>query len=419
MSTNHYISDELLAAFIDGITTQEQNDYILEAFNVDPELLNEFKIAFSASNLVEDDSEISNNGTKDSNILPTAIIGQEMLNSFNIFNHTHINSHSSMVAASNNNHDDDRIHDLLDSISEKNNHHMGATNGNQVIGENPADLVSNEVQQQYNDTCAIKSQQLILNDFGIPVTEDQLVQQAQQLDIYRPGQGGTSPEDVGKLLEINGIPCTQHESASIYDLTSALAKGEKIIIGVDSSELWNGGVLTSLEDKFVGEQADHALIVAGIDTTNPNDVQVILTDPGTGQEGARYPIAQFIDAWQDSGNFMVTTDYPAPLAYNPEMINFDYNMGHISTIGHLSYDYYNEEIIPLSYQIGYELETTDLLRDSFLGVVKGDIDEHSLSNFDWSNIHNYITYEEPLTNVTDEQIESGDDIHLDIDDIIN
>ena len=32
---------------------------------------------------------------------------------------------------------------------------------------------TNPYQQTYPDTCAIKSQQLIMNDFGIPVTEDQ------------------------------------------------------------------------------------------------------------------------------------------------------------------------------------------------------------------------------------------------------
>lgn len=35
-----------------------------------------------------------------------------------------------------------------------------------------------DVQQQYPDTCAIKSQQLILEDFGIDVSENQLVQTA-------------------------------------------------------------------------------------------------------------------------------------------------------------------------------------------------------------------------------------------------
>ena len=38
-----------------------------------------------------------------------------------------------------------------------------------------------EVQQQYPDTCAIKSQQLVLEDFGIDVSETQLVQTAMQM----------------------------------------------------------------------------------------------------------------------------------------------------------------------------------------------------------------------------------------------
>jgi len=246
-------------------------------------------------------------------------------------------------------------------------------NYNNIIGENPESGAGIEVQQQYNDTCAIKSQQLILNEFGLPVTEDQLVQQAEQFNIYTPGEG-TSPADVGKLLELNGVSCTQHSNASIYDLTSALAQGQKVIIGVDSGELWQG---EPMGDLLSGEQADHALIVAGIDTTNPNDVQVILTDPGTGEEAARYPMAQFLDAWQDSGNFMVTTDAPAPLAYNPEMINFDYNTGHIPMIGEMPYSYFDQTILPLSHELQPYPDTAELLNNDFDGMIAGDISNFS------------------------------------------
>ncbi|MBP1673658.1 MAG: hypothetical protein H6Q25_1473 [Bacteroidetes bacterium] len=245
----------------------------------------------------------------------------------------------------------------------------------QIIGENPDNIISDDVQQLYNDTCAIKSQQLVLNDFGIQISEDQLVQQAENLNIYHPGQG-TSPEDVGKLLELNGVQCTQHENASIYDLTSALAKGEKVIIGVDSGELWNGETI-STNDLLTGEKADHALIVAGIDTTDPNNVQVILTDPGTGQEGARYPMAQFLDAWHDSGNFMVTTDVPAPLAYNPEMINFDYSQGHIPYIGQMPYDYFEQTILPFSQNILTDQILSDLLSNDCISMMQGEINTFS------------------------------------------
>lgn len=57
-----------------------------------------------------------------------------------------------------------------------------------------------------------------------------------------------------------------------------------------------------------GEQANHALVVAGIDTSDPDNIQVIITDPGTGNRQMAYPAAQFIDAWKDSDCFMVSTD---------------------------------------------------------------------------------------------------------------
>lgn len=179
-----------------------------------------------------------------------------------------------------------------------------------VIGQD------NEVQQQGIDTCAIKSQQIILNDFLSPenqVTEQQLVDWSIANGLYQGG--GTNPSDVGKILQAGGVPCTQKVDANIFDLTNELAQGHKIIIGVDSGELWEPGLKEWFEDIFAGDNADHALIVAGIDNTDPNNPKVLLTDPGSGDTCKPYPLDQFMDAWQDSGCFMVSTDVsPAEFA---------------------------------------------------------------------------------------------------------
>lgn len=47
-----------------------------------------------------------------------------------------------------------------------------------------------KVEQAFSDTCAIKSQQLILEDFGINVTETDLVRTAAEHGWYN---GGTAP----------------------------------------------------------------------------------------------------------------------------------------------------------------------------------------------------------------------------------
>ena len=69
---------------------------------------------------------------------------------------------------------------------------------------------------------------------------------------------------------------------------------------------------TGIKDFFLGGTPDHALIVAGIDLTDPNNSYVILKDPGTGDVAKPYPLDQFMDAWNDANCFMVSTNEPTP-----------------------------------------------------------------------------------------------------------
>lgn len=192
---------------------------------------------------------------------------------------------------------------------------------------------SEEIKQLYDTSCAIKSQQIILKDFGIDYTEEQLVQYSTEQGWYN-GEG-TQPQDVGKILADAGIPCTQTAHANVFNLVNELAQGHKIIVGVDSNELWHNEnyvekKLNWLSD-FFGGSANHALIVAGIDTSDPNNVLVVVKDPGTGDDGKAYPLSQFMDAWADSSCFMVSTDCAVPTDVEG-MENFDVETGHIDTV---------------------------------------------------------------------------------------
>ncbi len=251
-----------------------------------------------------------------------------------------------------------------------------------VIGTPGVNGQSHFIQQGYEDTCAIRSQELILRDFGVNVSEDVLRDDAIKNGWYTPGHG-TSPDDVGNLLELHGVEVNRYENANIFTLTSELAKGHRIIIGVDSGELWNKGFWEEQEDRLGIGGADHALIVSGIDTSDPENVKVVLTDPGSGDIAKEYPMEQFIDAWQDSNFSMVSTVEPAPLAFNPEMVNFDYALGHLSEIGNLPYEDFQELSAPC-----LELELSDsLLSDQATLLSKyinegGFVSEHSLLTTD-------------------------------------
>lgn len=193
-----------------------------------------------------------------------------------------------------------------------------------------------DIQQQYPDSCAIKSQQIILNEFGIDVNEDQLVQFSYDQGWYHADGSGTSAENVGNLLETANIPVTRQENANVFNLVSELSQGHKVIVGVDSGELWGNKFEAWLKDLFIGDTPDHALVVAGIDTSDPDNIMVIVDDPGNGDYHKAYPIDQFMDAWSDAQCYMVSTDIPVP-DHSASMVNFDYGQGHIATIGGVDY----------------------------------------------------------------------------------
>lgn len=259
-----------------------------------------------------------------------------------------------------------------------------------IHGDSPVNILSDDVRQIYNDTCAIKSQQLVMKDFGIDVTEEQLRNEAIMNGWYN---GGTSPADVGKLLELHGIGVSQYDHANIFNLVNELSQGHKIIVGVDSGELWGD----NLFDKFFEDnQADHALIVSGVDTSDPNNVKVILTDPGTGDFLKEYPMDEFIDAWQDSDCFMMATNEAVPNIFDSftTMPGLDMPMANIPMIGQMPYDtFYND----LAF-LNYTNEIPDFVFNDFSNFVDGSINAFSPESMGYFNdFSNWNDFDYPLT----------------------
>jgi hypothetical protein len=158
-------------------------------------------------------------------------------------------------------------------------------------------------------TCAVVAQRGIIEEFtGHEISEAQLVYDATAHGWLT--DGGMSMGDVGNLLELYGVPCHEHTDATIEDLMSELAQGHKVIVGVDSGEIWNQDY--SWED-FLHQAADHAIWVTGIDTSDLANPKVIVNDSGDPNgAGKAYDLYVFRDAWQDSGFFYVSTDEAPP-----------------------------------------------------------------------------------------------------------
>lgn len=171
-------------------------------------------------------------------------------------------------------------------------------------------------------TCAVEAQRGIIEAFGEPISEATLVYEATANGWLT--DNGMSMADIGALLQSHGIDCHQSIDATVSDLMTELAQGHKVIVGVDSGELWETDAFWS--DFFV-QAADHAIWVTGVKHYENGETTVVINDSGEPNgAGKEYPISQFTDAWQDSGFFYVATD-DAPMNLAAQYSGFDEQQG--------------------------------------------------------------------------------------------
>ena len=130
--------------------------------------------------------------------------------------------------------------------------------------------------QSEKNSCAVNCSSFILRSEVDPqLTEARLIQEGQELKLYDPSLG-TYFDDVGALCEVHGM----------------------------ERELQTGATLEmAYPNRFGFFRADHAVQVVGIDRNDPEDVRVILNDPGRPDgQGLSVPEKVFLKAWATSGN---------------------------------------------------------------------------------------------------------------------
>jgi len=158
--------------------------------------------------------------------------------------------------------------------------------------------------QSTDFSCGIVSSEMVMKTFGLDISESQLVYEATSEGLLT--DEGMSMEGIQTILGNHGIE-TSLQSGSTEDLASHLDQGDKIIVGLDSGELW--GEDSPFED-LVGEESDHAVMVTGIDLTG-TEQSVTLNDPGHPDgQGMIVPLDDFLDAWEDSNNEFIYAKQP-------------------------------------------------------------------------------------------------------------
>lgn len=176
--------------------------------------------------------------------------------------------------------------------------------------------------QDLHDNCAVVAQTSIINQYlDHPISQEEATYVAYTNGWYNPGSG-TPAEDVGNLFSAYDIPHHSVDHASAFDLASELQQGHRVVVGVNSSELWEEhGPMHDLWNWIIEafgfnpaqfNPADHAISVTGIDRSDPLHPKVIINDSGVPDgAGKAYPLDQFMEAWKGSDfHYVATNDAP-------------------------------------------------------------------------------------------------------------
>ena len=167
-----------------------------------------------------------------------------------------------------------------------------------------------------NCRCCVKCEKYILDKMNIECNEELMLEDAIANGWLK--DGGTALHNIGRNLERFGLIVTRQYKCSIDDIANALEAKEYLIAAVDSGELTDNMAFEAQEDITVGEIPDHTVVVLSY---NDQEKTITIYDPGSPNAEDTYPIEQFIDAWNDSKNYLVTINTKEMKTYNPKPID--------------------------------------------------------------------------------------------------
>lgn len=174
-----------------------------------------------------------------------------------------------------------------------------ATNdtGNHKVGF-ADELAKNWHYQEGPNDCGVYSQAGILEADGKPFEIEKFRNQAIADGSFAP-QDGMKANQLGDLLEENGVEVNRFDGASFQDLEQELQMGKGVVTSVDTEPLW-------------GSPGGHALWITGMEIDKDGKpVNITANDSGLSDgQAVKYPYEDFKEAWLAYHNQMVSTKNP-------------------------------------------------------------------------------------------------------------
>ena len=162
-------------------------------------------------------------------------------------------------------------------------------------------LMSKAAQNTVDNLCAVRCEGYALRHLGIDVSDEELGRIAEQKGWLH--KDGMPLYNIGFLSGIYKSYIARSFYCSLDDISNALKLGKVVITVIDNTELGLSPREAKRQDIVSGLNPNHAIVITSID---PRKNLIDIFDPGISDSPTTCPLDVFIEAWNDSSNYLVT-----------------------------------------------------------------------------------------------------------------
>ena len=190
----------------------------------------------------------------------------------------------------------DNLCTILDDIEAEKSAPSPLTINRNIIESLP--MTAMAAQNNIDNQCVIRCEGIAIRHFGINVTDEELLKESKAEGWLKPE--GTALHNIGRLSGSRGLFVSHRYHCTIEDIREALSANEIIIAAIDCNELTCDYVFEQQKDVEIGQTPNHVVII-----TNIVYDKITICDSATPNKEDIYPLSQFLDAWNDSSNYLI------------------------------------------------------------------------------------------------------------------
>lgn len=185
-----------------------------------------------------------------------------------------------------------------------------------IDNDNEFPMVSMAATYKDENICCLECEKYILKQRNIQFDEKQMLTKA--LDHNWLKDKGTPLFNIGRHLEEMQLAVVRKYNSTLEEISKYLNQGANIIAAVNGKKLSPYPETDTFENHIYSTSPDHAVVITSVDVEKSI---INIFNPDSNPTTQSIQINDFLEAWNDSENYLVISSAPGEMEYEPSPLD--------------------------------------------------------------------------------------------------